>query len=79
MSRLIPLGAVQCIVKCKCNVILKGTDKILPTTFNLLEVRTSSELVETLQEYIPDWALLMLVSWNIMTEVELRTGSRLQE
>ena len=48
-------------------------------TFSLLEDNISSELVETLQEYIPPWALLMLVSWNIIMELELTRGSRLPE
>ena len=48
-------------------------------TLSLLELSISSELVETLQEYIPPWALLTLVSRNIMRELELTTGWRLSE
>ena len=51
----------------------------LPMTLSLLELSISSELVETLQEYIPPWALLTLVSWNIITELELTNGCRLSK
>ena len=50
-----------------------------PITFSLLDVMCSSELVETLQEYIPACSLVMLVSWNTISELELATGRRLEE
>ena len=49
----------------------------LPITLSLLELSISSELVETLQEYIPPWALLTFLSWNLITEPELTRGCRL--